>query len=199
MDFLSKNNFIESYQMRGDVCDNLIKYFNRDDINKTEGRTSNGIEKNVKNSLDCSISVAKFKDIPEVDSYVRELLLYVRLYHQKYDFCHFSSYVIAEDINIQYYPVAGGYCEWHTERSSNLPYIQDRHLVYMTYLNNVYSGGETEFYYQKKKFKPRKGKTLIWPADWTHTHRGVPSLKEEKYIITGWLSYFGSNAHTMVK
>ncbi len=199
MDFLSKNNFIESYQMRDDVCDNLIKYFNRDDTNKLKGCTTKGIENHVKNSLDFSIPLDKIKDIHEAESYVRELLICVNLYYQKYNFCGFSPYGIVEDINMQYYPVSGGYYKWHTERSSNMPRVQDRHLVFMTYLNNVYSGGETEFYYQKKKFKPRKGKTLIWPADWTYTHRGVPSHKEEKYIITGWFSYFNSDGHTIVE
>ena len=36
---------------------------------------------------------------------------------------------------------------------------------------------------------PRKGLTLIWPADWTHLHRGVVSPSEEKYIITGWFDF----------
>jgi hypothetical protein len=33
---------------------------------------------------------------------------------------------------------------------------------------------------------PKKGLTLIWPADWTFTHRGVPSPTQEKIITTGW-------------
>ena len=64
-----------------------------------------------------------------------------------------------------------------------------RHLVWMTYLNDVEEGGETEFYYQKLKVKPRKGLTLIWPVDWTHTHRGIVAPKEEKMILTGWFSF----------
>ena len=31
------------------------------------------------------------------------------------------------------------------------------------------------------------GKLVIWPAYFTHTHRANPDLKEDKYIITGWL------------
>ena len=45
----------------------------------------------------------------------------------------------------------------------------------MTYLNTIKVGGETEFLYQKLKIKPKKGLTLIWPTDWTHTHRGLIS------------------------
>ena len=61
----------------------------------------------------------------------------------------------------------------------------------MTYLNDVNDGGETEYYYQKVKIKPVKGLTLIVPVDWTFTHRGIVSLTETKYIVTGWFSYLG--------
>ena len=59
----------------------------------------------------------------------------------------------------------------------------------MTYLNDINDGGETEFLYQNIKIKPRKGLTLIWPADWTFTHRGNFAPSEEKYIVTGWFNY----------
>jgi hypothetical protein len=49
--------------------------------------------------------------------------------------------------------------------------------------------GETEFYHQNIKIKPEKGLTIIWPADWTFTHRGLPSLTQEKFVVTGWFSY----------
>jgi len=31
------------------------------------------------------------------------------------------------------------------------------------------------------------GKVIIFPADWTFTHRGIVSKTQTKYIITGWL------------
>ena len=58
----------------------------------------------------------------------------------------------------------------------------------MTYLNNVKDGG-TEFKYQNITAPAHKGLTLIWPAIWTHTHRGQISQTESKTIITGWFSY----------
>jgi len=58
----------------------------------------------------------------------------------------------------------------------------------MTYLNDVDEGG-TEFKNQKIKLPARKGLTTIWPTDWTHTHRGVISKTQDKYIITGWFNY----------
>ena len=61
----------------------------------------------------------------------------------------------------------------------------------MTYLNDVDDGGETEFLYQDVKTKAVKGKTVIFPVEWTHTHRGIPSPTQDKYIITGWFSFKG--------
>jgi hypothetical protein len=57
----------------------------------------------------------------------------------------------------------------------------------MMYLNDVDDGGETEFLYQSKRYKPVKGRVLIWPAGFTHVHRGNPPLSGEKYIATSWL------------
>ena len=44
--------------------------------------------------------------------------------------------------------------------------------------------------YQKLKIKPEEGLTVIWPANWNFVHRGCPSNKEVKYIITGWYNFF---------
>ena len=59
----------------------------------------------------------------------------------------------------------------------------------MTYLNTLDNAG-TEFYYQKTTTPCEKGLTIIWPAGWTHTHKGVISNVDEKYIITGWYSFY---------
>ena len=61
-----------------------------------------------------------------------------------------------------------------------------RHLVFMTYLNDCDAG--TEFLFQDIKIQPKKGLTLIWPSDWTFTHRGIVSTTQEKFIATGWTS-----------
>ena len=59
----------------------------------------------------------------------------------------------------------------------------------MTYLNDVSEGGETEFPMFGLKVKPEMGKTLIWPAEWTHAHLGAIVKTGKKYIITGWMHF----------
>ena len=57
----------------------------------------------------------------------------------------------------------------------------------MTYLNDVPDGG-TMFKYQKIITPAKKGSTVIWPAGFTHTHKGQISHTKEKFIVTGWWS-----------
>jgi hypothetical protein len=90
-----------------------------------------------------------------------------------------------------------GYHEWHHERCSNIneTAMSIREFTWTLYLNDVKEGGETEFLLQSKRVSPEKGKICIWPASFTHLHRGNPPLKEVKYILTGWT--FTSNFISM--
>lgn len=80
-----------------------------------------------------------------------------------------------------------GYHVWHAEQGPNES--SNRVLTYLFYLNtlNEDAAGETEFLYQKKRFKPVENTMIIWPAAYTHAHRGnVVFGTEPKYVVTGW-------------
>ena len=79
-----------------------------------------------------------------------------------------------------------GYHEFHYENGGWDE--QKRLLAWMIYLNDVEKGGETEFLYQKMRIKPQKNVALIWPASFTHIHRGLTPISGTKYILTGWFS-----------
>lgn len=78
-----------------------------------------------------------------------------------------------------------GYHIWHHEASRN----NRRVCAWILYLNDVEEGGETEFLYQSLRVKAEQGKLVIFPAGFTHTHRGNPPLSNTKYIATGWFEY----------
>ena len=135
------------------------------------------------------ISPSTLDQFPVLLNYMEQFTSVINQYKDAYKWSHeFAPWAI-ESVNIQHYMPGQGFHKWHTERIGKQYPDAARHLVWMTYLNDVNSGGETEFYYQQLKVKPRKGLTLMWPADWTHTHRGLVADTEEKYIITGWISY----------
>ena len=91
---------------------------------------------------------------------------------------------------VQKTPKGGGYHIWHCENSvANVD--GNRAAVWMLYLNDDYQGGETEFLYYKKRVQPERGKLLIWPAGYTHAHRGNMVLEGMKYVVTGWFHYAG--------
>ncbi len=79
----------------------------------------------------------------------------------------------------------GGYHQWHDENCNWT--FRNRMFAWMIYLNDIEHGGETEFLYQKTRFKPKRNVGFIWPGGFTHTHRGNPPLSETKYILTGWI------------
>ena len=176
-------NFIhESFLKDINFCDELIEYYKISP--KYEGSIGRGVDKNIKDSTDCILQGEL------LTKYCEHLQKIVNEYIEKFPFCNnYNPWVITEPPNIQKYEPNGGFKKWHTERTSDLNPQNTRHLVFMTYLNDVTDGGGTEFYHQKLITKAEKGKTLIWPTDWTYTHRGVVSPTQEKYIITGWFNY----------
>ena len=98
-----------------------------------------------------------------------------------------SSHRFYDSIKIQKTRPTEGYHEWHCEHDGRLQ--GSRLLLVMLYLNDVEEGGETEFLYQSRRIKPKQGTMVICPASFTHTHRGNPPLKGNKYMINGWIEF----------
>ena len=80
------------------------------------------------------------------------------------------------------------YQQIHCENDGVTNHLQ-RAFAWMIFLNTIKKGGGTEFIYQNIIAKPLAGDFYIWPAGWTHLHRGVNAPHEEKYILTGWINY----------
>ena len=112
---------------------------------------------------------------------------YFPIYEQEYSALKESNRHTNYHFKIQKTKIGGGYHVWHYESSSRE--ICNRLLTWILYLNDVQEGGETEFLYQHMRVKPEQGTLVIWPAAFTHTHRGNPPLSNEKYIVTGWTEF----------
>ncbi len=93
------------------------------------------------------------------------------------------------NVKIQKTSRSEGYHIWHCENQS----IDTgrRLLLIMLYLNDVEEGGETEFLYQSKRVEAKMGRLVICPTGFSHTHRGNPPLTGDKYMLNGWISFFG--------
>tara|TARA_Y100001951_G_C11195549_1_gene214051 strand:+ start:120 stop:707 length:588 start_codon:yes stop_codon:yes gene_type:complete len=180
--------FMGGWYINKKLTDKLIEQFHEKTNFHQPGHFGNNILDNTKKksteiALSPYILKSPFRD------YVESVIACVQMYYKKYKFADVGVSVngIFTDYKIQWYKPSEGYYIWHPEKT-DYTLTGDRHLVFMTYLNDVKNGG-TEFYYQKKKVPAQKGLTIIWPADWTFTHRGVISNKEDKYIATGWINF----------
>jgi hypothetical protein len=84
--------------------------------------------------------------------------------------------------HFQHYKPGGGYHAWHCDATGD---TVNRHLVFLLYLNDV-PGGGTEFRGVEYICEAKKGKVLMFPANFCYPHRSQISQTHEKYILTGW-------------
>lgn len=176
-----------AWYMPHDLCDSLVDYYEYNKEYTYKGTCGLGeVNEDFKNSLDLKIGKDNTDNIISV--YRIELQKVLTKYLEKYPSSDkVFPFNIIENYNIQKYPIGGGFKEWHVENNGQKS-VRNRHLVFMTYLNDVEDGG-TEFEHQNIITPAEKGLTLIWPVGWTHFHRGQVSTKKEKYIITGWYGF----------
>ena len=174
-------SFILSHYIDLKVCDNLVKEFNNveDVANYDKFRGYYRVNDRTLPS-------------PIIDSYLVELQKCTKLYKDTYPWSYIKNdeWGVMSPFNIQKYPKGKSYSTEHIEEHGPTKDRMLRHLTFLTYLNDIKEGGETEFILHNLLVKPKKGLTVIFPAGWTHPHRGHPAPKEEKYITTGWYSYF---------
>mgnify|MGYP000597730622 FL=1 len=95
-----------------------------------------------------------------------------------------SKKFLLHDLKLKKIPAGGGFHNWHYENGSLS--VAARQFVVQLYLNDDFDGGETEFLYQQRREESVAGDIIIFPASYTHTHRGNPPLGGDKYIATSW-------------
>lgn len=184
-------NFIGAWSMeKPGLCDRIIEFFERNSHLHEAGVTQYGMNNSKKNSTDLVIFP---KDLRESTHAVfREYLFELHQCYWDYLNQWRFLYDMQKDVDIgpfiiQKYGVGGHFAVVHSERASLS--TMHRTLAWMTYLNTVDVGGRTSFPHYGLDVKPERGKTLIWPADWTHAHKGNVVTAGVKYIITGWMHY----------
>jgi hypothetical protein len=160
------------------------------------------VENNFLTENDCEIIINLFKDKTE-----KEIINGINYYHflkedlDKIIFCHekilklFTKYhSIYPEINIvfgnkiltefkfKHFKPGNYFSCWHSEHSYKDPM---RMLGFTIYLSEHNCG--TEFF-DGTCIKSEKGKAIIFPCSFTHTHRGQPCPdRKDRYILTGYL------------
>ncbi len=88
---------------------------------------------------------------------------------------------------IQAYEAGAGKFDWHMDALAG--HTLRRQLGLLCYLNTVARGGETEFYHQRLAVTPKAGAVAIFPASWTHMHRGKVPTSSKKYVVSSFVEF----------
>ena len=193
-------NLIYEYQYDPDHCDLFVELFQEA---KERGLTMPGlcgqhnsdskVETSVKKSTDLYFSLLDKSDIDPVKYRVKDFSEYIFGVIDHYLKDTGLNNIVGEvefkePLQLHHYAPGEGFYALHGDSATYK--TSTRVLVFILYLNDVEDGG-TFFPWQDYKSKSKKGNMIVFPASYTHPHRGVVSYDEDKYILTGWV--FHSN------
>jgi hypothetical protein len=194
----NQEDFIKIYQdvYPDGYCQHLIDEFERltQSGAGTNRQNSEGAPRHRKNDLQLGLNmgvhaVAPFEDKSAVDMFFKGLQACYDDYTAQFSTLK-DGRICGTAMKMQRTDPGGGYHVWHGEQGNGDH--ADRVLVYSLYLNTLGDGGggETEFLYQRCRIATQANTMVMWPAAFTHTHRGNTVLgSQSKYIVTGWFYY----------
>ena len=99
-----------------------------------------------------------------------------------------DEWEIYEKANLQWYQPGMCFGGEHMENAAKSSHAR-RLLAWMIYLNTVTDGGGTKWVQQDFTSNAVEGSMIVWPAGWTHSHKGIVSNTQDKYIVTGWCTF----------
>lgn len=192
------NNFIGMYDnvFPDGYCRHMIDEFERLNsrgmcLNRKQSENANKVKKN---DIHLFLNMKnhqpdRFQDKSSERIFFNRLQTCFDDYVEEYDILKGAD-LRCTSIKMQKTVPGAGYHVWHAEQGNVAS--QNRGLVYSVYLNTLDEdgAGETEFLYQQLRIPPKENTLIIWPAAFTHAHRGnVVFGNTPKYIITGWFYY----------
>lgn len=174
-------------------CEHLIAEFDRNQSfgAGTDRQNGEGAEKHRKNDYQIfsngkNLVFDSFNGDNTIDLFFGGLQRCFEAYSKEYSVLR-DIKVNCSSMKMQKTSTGGGYHVWHGEQGNGEQ--ASRSLVYMLYLNSLSSeaNGETEFLYQQRRINPTQNTMVLWPAAFTHAHRGNPVYGDNsKYVVTGW-------------
>lgn len=205
------SNFIEIYKhaVPDEICEYFIDFFEtQDKLGNTWVGTMGGghVKKDWKYCTDLNIRRdEKVRELKLYDDphHLKMLNRYEKIVDEKFN-DYFQKYnnglgvhldpmkfYACKDVDSgplmhRYIPPEEGFHVWHADWGPWGGSPTHRMVVGMLYLNDVYEGGETEFYHQEIAIQPTQGTIVVWPAYFTHAHRGNPPISNPKYIVNKW-------------
>ena len=162
--------FIGGWYMSEEICDQILDLYNNNkslhggvvgtDIINEDGKVTSRPHIDAGGKKCTQLRV--LKNAQQLSLYNIHLQAILDSYKQKYEWAdQVKYYKIVEDMSIQHYTRRGILSLAYGENTGH-GFTINRHLVFMTYLNDVENAGTEFLYFPDLKIQPRKGLTLIW-------------------------------------
>ena len=186
-----QTHFIGCWNLENNkLCNEIISFFEHNKNLQKPGVSGMGKNLKIKKPTDIKVNPEDLKKqkFAILKQYINELHKCFLDYRNQWSFLKsMLKTVYVPSFNIQKYSRGDHFASLHSERTS----LESLHRLFawMTYLKDVDDGGQTNFSHYGIKIKPETGKTLIWPAEWTHAHTGEVLKSGTKYIVTGWIHF----------
>ena len=181
------NEFIERQTnlLTRKECDDLINWsFNSKPIQKPRNMQYAGY-----NHVDFMSN--EVVQLPELFSIKRSIIQLKNSYTRKYSELNDLPEWKLEYLRIKWWKPGDYYSEWHSEHNINSPL---RILSFLIYLSD--NDSYTHFK-RHDSIKSELGSGIIFPAYFTHTHKGSICEKGlDRFIASGYFSFFTPNGNS---
>tara|TARA_R110000744_G_scaffold26071_2_gene64338 strand:+ start:3459 stop:4046 length:588 start_codon:yes stop_codon:yes gene_type:complete len=187
---VNTQNFVLSIEdaVESEICGKIINNLDNEkyDFERNAWITNNNLRRDLQVDGPSFLSFMENLDKIEYNKLFADCLIEAyNMYLESYTVAlHAMGDITFRGFKFQTTPIGGGFHNWHYENASKMSL--DRMLVWSLFLNDVEEGGELEFIYSAMRIKPKKGTLVLFPAYFTHTHRGNPPISNTKHIGTGW-------------
>ena len=194
-------DFVKIYDkaIPDEMCDSLIKAFEKDTEHHIASNIGENVSDNYRNAIELNTTQratesARWKVIMEImtkhaaslfERYKHDLIL------DGYPQELFFSQITLEQFRMHRYDPNVHYYKEHID-SINI-HSAKRMLVLIFYLNTVESGGETLYRTIDERINPVKGKVAIVPTWFGYPHSAETPLSETKYMIKTYIHYPGEH------
>lgn len=109
--------------------------------------------------------------------FVRNVWHYLDDYGLRYD----QSFSFLENVNVNRYEPGQQY-HVHSDAGGT----STRVISALVYLNDDFTGGETEFVLFGEKVQPKAGRLVIFPSNYAYAHAALPPTDGVKYSAAFW-------------
>ena len=134
-------------------------------------------DKSIRNNAIRWIDPFDFRISPVLYEFVKTVWAYIDDYGKRYD----RSFRSLEKVNVNRYLPGERYVV-HADAGG----LSTRVISALVYLNDDFTGGETEFVHFDKRVTPKAGRLVIFPSNYAYAHAALPPSDGVKYSAAFW-------------